>query len=293
MGMRLSQDHIMARLDGEKQMTNPADICNLLRTENACHAGFYEHCTKAADLIEAQAAHIAELELERNYLSAQMDQARITIGALEAGYANDLNGDLELLLERIKELESDRNSWRDQCSQRVEDWSKEHERVKALEAKCALLAASLDQEEKHSAALEAQLQERGEPIYQMRRVSGEWVDTTEKAAIENINTGATVRVVYTHPPASMPMGDPIYQTGFIKDQWRDVGRAEFERAKSLRADLARIVYAHPPAAAASEERRDAELWRKWVGYLKRLRRVSFELAKDIDAGIAAQKERQR
>lgn len=45
---------------------------------------------------------------------------------------------------------------------------------------------------------------------------------------------------------------PIYQTCFIDGQWRDVDRAEYERAKGLRADLARIVYAAPVAAQAPE-----------------------------------------
>lgn len=52
---------------GEDQMasvTNPQDLCDLLRTENACHVGFYEHCTKAADLIEAQAGRIDPLWFE-------------------------------------------------------------------------------------------------------------------------------------------------------------------------------------------------------------------------------------
>lgn len=48
----------------------------------------------------------------------------------------------------LRRLCDDRDSWRDQCSQRVKDWHAEHERVKALEAKCALLAASLAQAER-------------------------------------------------------------------------------------------------------------------------------------------------
>jgi hypothetical protein len=52
------------------------------------------------------------------------------------------------------------------------------------------------------------------------------------------------------PPAkSASDAQPIYQTCFIKDQWRDVDRAEYERAKGLRADLARIVCAAPRPAA--------------------------------------------
>jgi hypothetical protein len=184
-------------------MTTPTqELCELLRTENACHVGFYEHCTKAADLIEAQAARIAELQLEGNHLTARMNQARITIGALEEGYANDLNGDLELLREHIKDLVADRDSWRDQCSQRVMDWSTEHERVKALEAKCALLAASLDQEEWRIAALEAQIRERGEPVAYLSTDPREWDRSRIKPH------GNFTVPVYAKPPAAAASEEP-------------------------------------------------------------------------------------
>lgn len=97
-------------------MTNPQDLCERLRKENSCYEGFYEHCVEAADLIEAQAARIAEFE-------------------------------------------------------RILDGATQEDRVKTLEAKCTLLAASLDQAERHAAEvsranfdLEAHLRERGEPV---------------------------------------------------------------------------------------------------------------------------------
>jgi len=43
---------------------NHTELCERLRTENSCDEGFYEHCTEAADLIESQAARIAELQRE-------------------------------------------------------------------------------------------------------------------------------------------------------------------------------------------------------------------------------------
>ncbi|WP_231752873.1 hypothetical protein [Burkholderia savannae] len=49
-------------------------------------------------------------------------------------------------------------------------------------------------------------------------------------------------------PADAGEGVTIYQTNFIKDQWRDVDRAEYDRAKGLRPDLGRIVYTAPPDA---------------------------------------------
>jgi len=53
-------------------------------------------------------------------------------------------------------------------------------------------------------------------------------------------------------------GEPIYQTCFIQGQWRDVDLAEYERAKGLRDDLARIVYT-APAATDNGGGRDAAL----------------------------------
>lgn len=37
------------------------------------------------------------------------------------------------LASRVRELTDDRDSWRDQCSQRVADWAAEHERVRELQ----------------------------------------------------------------------------------------------------------------------------------------------------------------
>lgn len=39
-----------------------------------------------------------------------------------------------ILLNRIAELEADRDSWKEQAEARVEDWAKEYERAKQLEA---------------------------------------------------------------------------------------------------------------------------------------------------------------
>lgn len=55
---------------------------------------------------------------------------------------------------------------------------------------------------------------------------------------------------------SAAKGEPIYQTCFIQGQRRDVDRVEYERAKGLREDLARIVYT-APAATDNAGGRDA------------------------------------
>lgn len=68
--------------------------------------------------------------------------------------------------------------------------------------------------------------------------------------------------------------EPIYQTCFIQGQWRDVDRFEYDRAKGLRDDLARIVYTAPAALAqpleAQADARDAERYRwlreRFTGY---------------------------
>lgn len=45
-----------------------------------------------------------------------------------------LEAERDELASRVRELTDDRDSWRDQCSQRVADWAAEHERVSELEA---------------------------------------------------------------------------------------------------------------------------------------------------------------
>lgn len=54
--------------------------------------------------------------------------------------------------------------------------------------------------------------------------------------------------------------ESIYQTCFLQGQWRDVDKAEYERARGLRDDLARIVYAAPqpsPTAVVLDDERAA------------------------------------
>ncbi|WP_250501933.1 hypothetical protein [Caballeronia sp. AZ7_KS35] len=65
--------------------------------------------------------------------------------------------------------------------------------------------------------------------------------------------------------ASEGQAEPIYQTCFIQGQWRDVDRFEYDRAKSLRDDLARIVYpasSGQASPAASSDARDAARYRE-------------------------------
>jgi hypothetical protein len=77
-------------------------------------------------------------------------------------------------------------------------------RIAALEAKSALLAASLDQEERRVASLEAQLRERGEPVkYQWRDPNGNWIDLLDGSIFRRLKTqGLAVRKLYVHPPAA-------------------------------------------------------------------------------------------
>lgn len=66
--------------------TNHTELCERLRTENSCDEGFYEHCTEAADLIESQAARIAELEKERDAEDAKryrFIRSKMQVGAVQ------------------------------------------------------------------------------------------------------------------------------------------------------------------------------------------------------------------
>lgn len=100
-------------------MTNHAELCEMLRTENSCAEGFYEHCIEAADLIEAQVKQIAQ-------------QA-----------------------EELQALIADNTSMLESLTKEATARCDAEDRIAALEAKCALLAASLAQEEARSAELEA------------------------------------------------------------------------------------------------------------------------------------------
>jgi hypothetical protein len=169
------------------------------------------------------------------------------------------------------------------------------ERIAALEAKCALLAMSLDQEEKRSAALEAGLtdgvtddmavlQSRVEELEAQLRERGEPVARVEET----------------------PVGPKLYVNDVFVHSW--FGCCYDDRVKAIAAS---INGAHPPAAAAAEDKRDAERYRWLLSMSWGLPvgdRGAFEwrmpgftcCAKEprkafderIDAGIAAQKERQ-
>jgi hypothetical protein len=93
----------------------------------------------------------------------------------------------------------------------------QEDRVVALEAKCALLAASLGQEEKRVEVLEAQLQQRGEPVAWMWRKRG----------------SGTFAYTKTLPPSRR------HQDGVTKE-------IEIEESYPL-------YRWHPPAASASED----------------------------------------
>lgn len=45
----------------------------------------------------------------------------------------------------------------------------------------------------------------------------------------------------------------IYQTRHLRNMWRDVDRAEYERTICLRRNLGRIVYTAPPAQVANRQ----------------------------------------
>jgi polyhydroxyalkanoate synthesis regulator phasin len=205
----------------------------------------------------------------------------------------------------------------DQCSEA-------QDRVKALEVKCALLAASLDQEEKRHAALEAgltdgvtddmavlqsrveelevQLRERGEPVAWETEQKG----FTKNAAIAKWwrDAGLSVIEYYAHPPAAAATftcaarrqgsaggNDPA------DCDWPTCGCDE--HASKVIAALQESGHLKEPATAASEEllREIAALKRYDPngvrGFAKSTLTVNVpkDLFERIDAAIAAQKER--
>jgi hypothetical protein len=134
-------------------------------------------------IIEAQAARIQQQALENITLFDQCSEA----------------------LERVKVLEAenkrDRLEFRADCERQAEEEVKLLRRITALEAKCALLAASLDQEERRSAELEAQIAaaKEQEPIYQVwNERTGFYADVTAEYYAERLPSDR--RKVYAHPP---------------------------------------------------------------------------------------------
>jgi hypothetical protein len=178
-------------------------------------------------LIDAQAARIAELEAQATKLVAARDHYRA-------------KHDDEVC--RIKPTEA---------------------RIAALEAKCALLAASLaqaerekDEAEKHAAEvssanfdLEDQLRERGEPIYQTRWGNPEtvWGDVEKDTYDDYESFGyAARRIVYTHPPAAAA-SNPV---AIVKAD-HDGTKHAILRDEAV-AD-GTLLYAGCPSAAAESE----------------------------------------
>jgi chromosome segregation ATPase len=188
---------------------------------------------------------------------------------------------IEAQAEHIQKQALEYISLFDQCSEA-------QDRVKELEAKCALLAQSLEQEKTRSAALEAGL------------TDGVTDDMAVlQSRIEELEAQLRER--------GEPVAWETEQKGFTKNAavakwWRDAGLSVIE------------YYAHPPAAAASEDKRDAERYRYlrnikrqeclemdgpeagvWIdsedenGTLQLLTEADADAA--IDAAIAAQKER--
>jgi hypothetical protein len=171
----------------------------------------------------------------------------------------------------------------DQCSEA-------QDRVKALEVKCALLSQSLEQEKTRSAALEAGL------------TDGVTDDMAVlQSRVEELEAQLRER------------GEPVawrFKTRSSNERWR---YEEFEPTHISDYVFEKYpLYYHPPAAAANEDKRDAERYRGWrdavlaspLTFSSLIARAlpadstsggsrvpsSDEWDAAIDAGIAAQKE---
>jgi BMFP domain-containing protein YqiC len=224
------------------------------------------------------------------------------------------------LCERLRLAEEDALD----CGLETDDSKLLHQartRIAALEAKCALLAASLAQAErekneaeKHAAEvsganlelqaqitsandawmelygaltkryeeLEAQLAEakQGEPFGWMtdkraftksRQIADQWR-----------KSGYEITELFDHPPAAAARAEDD-----LREQVEDL-----RNAVRYWSDIAKAKHSYMPAAAASEDKRDAERWR----YVKNHYLVLIEgddADAFIDAAIASEKERQK
>lgn len=178
-------------------MTTPTqELCEKLSYAEGLH-GVGPLIAKARALIEAQAKRIQQQALE--YIT---------------------------IFDQCSEALADRDSWRDQCSQRVEDWSAEHAKV---------------------ASLEAQLRERGKPIYQIQQAPGRWTDV-DKFVFDHWPSDK--RIVYAHPADAAAIT--------LRDDPRPDGSRVIP-AMAGEKEVARMCL--PAAASSDEERRDAERYR--------------------------------
>lgn len=103
---------------------------------------------RKVDLFESQAARIQQQALEYVSLQAQCDEHLARVFQLEILLDSERSTNKALsdenalladhqpqeLLERIAELEADRDSWRDQASQRLADWDEMRKERDALKA---------------------------------------------------------------------------------------------------------------------------------------------------------------
>lgn len=253
-------------------MTTPTqELCEQLELA-AYHSPYWRKLFgESKSLIEDQASRIAELDLQREQATAEAE-----------GY-KEQHGRDSAELRRL-------------CAER----DKAKERVKALQAKCALLAASLDQSERevedlkhdidryqeitkaeveHSASLEAQLQQRGEPVAWRSASFPDGFTTRKDVAERWRHEDGRVIELFDHPPASAAienafhlqcqLGINVEYDGSYVTVWKgeaEVTRecAEDDRMSATREAIAEVAArageecgheprsVRPPAAATSE-----------------------------------------
>jgi chromosome segregation ATPase len=91
--------------------TNATELANWLR--NVAAASYHTRCAEAADLLTQQAERIEALEAKCALLAASEEQAEA----------------------QLADMTADRDSWRDQASQRVADWDEMRVERDALKAR--------------------------------------------------------------------------------------------------------------------------------------------------------------
>ncbi|MGN6085846.1 hypothetical protein [Trinickia sp.] len=97
---------------------------------------------KAADALTHLSQRVQRQALEYVSLSAQCDENVARIAELEAKNAAwvqqkiDADARIAALESQLAALEADRDSWRDQCSQRVDDWDEMRKKYLCCSATC-------------------------------------------------------------------------------------------------------------------------------------------------------------
>jgi hypothetical protein len=268
-------------------MTTPTqDLCEQLELA-AYHSPYWRKLFgESKSLIEDQAARIAELESGLRGLSDMYAFAwDSTDGCLwmspegTARYESAHKEARRLLGEELMEAGED-----GELVPEHEEYRELKARITSLEAKCALLAASLDQSERevedlkhdidryqeitkaeveHSASLEAQLQQRGEPVAWRSASFPDGFTTRKDVAERWRHEDGRVIELFDHPAASAAienafrlqcqLGINVEYDGSYVTAWKGEVEVTRECAEDDRASATREAISEVAARAGKEK----------------------------------------